>query len=66
MNKEIDYVDDMPRKAVIELHQSRETGRWYISFIEHVSERNGEWRTKRIYDDAVYTLFKIMDKRILI
>ena len=66
MSREIDYVDDMPRKAVIELHQSRETGNWYISFIEYVSERSGEWRTKRIYDDAVHTLFKIMGERILI
>lgn len=50
--KEKDNICNLPTLAKIELHRSKETGHYYLNFIEWVSGwNNGFWQNQEIPED---------------
>ena len=55
--KEKDNICNLPKIADIEIHRSNETGKYYLNFIEWVSEWNeGRWQAQEINEHVVRML----------
>lgn len=55
--KENDNICNLPRLATIKLHRSKETGHYYLNFIEYVSGWNeGRWQAQEIPEDVARML----------
>ena len=55
-------VCNMPSLMKIEVHQSEETGKLYIEFIEWCSDNgdHGLWQNKSITESQLYMLFTML------
>lgn len=61
MNNEIENICNMPTIMKIEAHQSKETGNFYIEFIDCHSENTlHTWQQKNITKEQLSTLFSIL------